>query len=583
MGARPQPAHDREAARTALHQGRWDHAETRYRAWLDEEPGSREALHGLGLVLAQRGRTREAAEHLGAAHLQQPDDLELLRNLGIVLGRSLRFERATECLTRVLDGQPEDAVAARHLVRAHVAMGKYVEALEVIERFPGVNFGTFGLEARAAVCDWRTRDSDLATLEAEVRSCLSAGRPSPCSPFGAITLGLSPELVPHLARAAAPAPRTRSARGPRRSGPFRVGYLSPDLHDHPIGLLLAPILEAHDRDRFDVRTYALVDADDPVRSRIARAAPLISLGERDDACIFGRLLQDQLDLLVDLAGFTSAARFHVLAARPARAQAHWLGYPGTLPRALVDWQITHASRLGPSGADEYDEALALLPETFVASEGFPALAEPPRRAEHGLPEGAFVYGFFGAGYRITPELFDGWMLVLRSNPESLMWIQATGIQQDHLRREARARGVDPARLRFAPRGRLSAAGYHTLVDLWLDGWHVASGTASIVAAWSGTPLLTLAGDAPPMRTGAAVLEGARVPELVAESEEVYLRRAIAWGADPESLVPIRTRLLEAKRRSTLFDVPRFTRHLERAFEEMITRTARGETPSTFSV
>ncbi|MEO1227888.1 MAG: hypothetical protein AAFZ18_03210 [Myxococcota bacterium] len=577
-------AQTREAARCALLEGRWEEAKSGFDHWVQAQPDSVEALHGLGLVLAQQGRSREAAERLGAAHLLAPSDIEILRNLGVVLGHAMRLEKAAECLAEVLERSPSDAVAARHLVRAYVTLGRPADALEIMSSFPGLDFGASALEAKAAVCDWRTRDADLSQLALSARAALRDGRPAPCSPFGAIILDLPPDLVRPLGRAAAP-PTSRppeAPRAPRRAGPWRVGYLSPDLHDHPVGLLLAPVLEHHSS-RFDVRSYALVDADDDVRRRIAKAAPLISMVDASDDEVFARIAGDELDLLVDLAGFTSSARHEVLARRPAPVQAHWLGYPGSLPSSLIDWQITHESRLGAEGEAAFDEPLALLPDTFVATEGFPEPVTPPRRSQHGLPDSAFVYGFFGAGYRITPELFDGWMLVLRSNSESLMWLQAEGLQRDFLRREARARGVDPARLRFAPRGRLSVQHHHTLADLWLDGWHVSSGTAGIIAAWTGTPILTLAGPTPPSCTGAGVLHGARTPELIAESREAYLERAIYWGAHPEALRPVRARLAQARRTAPLFDVERFTGDLERAYAEMIARSARGETPSTFRV
>lgn len=565
------------AGAQALREGALLDAASAFESVLRVDPECAPAHHGLGLVLARAGHTEAAAKHVGAAHLAAPDDLEIHRNLGLLLVQAHRLDRGVERLRAYLALRPDDPVARRHLVRALIRMSRHEEAADLLDGLELNNADDLAdaWEAWAGVCAWSTGIEDR--LRQMTREALALGKPAPLTPFRAVMIGARPETIRDLARSMSPAPRSR-ARSRRSPGPLRIGYLSGDLHDHPVGLLLAPILEAH-ASELDVRAFALQDANDSVRARIERAVPVLSLPTDDESAI-ECLAAAELDVLVDLAGPTGSARPQLLAARTAHAQAHLLGFPGSVP--LVDYQLLHRSRLGPGGEADYDEAIVLLPETFVAAEGFAEL-EAPSRAELGLPDDVFVFGFFGAPYRITPELYDGWMLLLRSLPSTVLWIQASSDRQRlNLRAEAERRGVDPARILFAEAGKLSALGHHSRCDLWLDGWRVSSGTASIIAVWSGTPLLTLAGAHPAGRTGVGVLSAAGLDALVAPTKEAYLQTAMTLAESPRRLAEIRGKLRGA-RQSPLFDVPRFTRHLERAYAEMSRRAESGLAPASFEV
>lgn len=584
------PAALGQAAVQAVVAGRIEEAKGLFERGLKLEPKNPSLLHGLGVCLLQLGRPAEAVEPIIEAHLQRPDNTEILQNLCYVLVQLWRLERAIELLHRLLELEP-DRVPAMNLLGSTLSlMGRHAEASPWLERAEARDPGGRErrgplLQSRAALCRWDDREVEHAALTARLESDLEWGKKPSSPPFEAIMLGLDAGLIRRLGEAhvpkVTPLPKLRVEARQR----LRIGYLSPDLHNHPVGLLMAPILEAHDRERFDVRIYGLRTIDDPVRARIERAVDaVVRLDDLPDAEVTRHIAADGLDVLVDLVGFTNAGRPGVLARRPARVQAHFLGYPGSLGARAVDYQILHASRLGPSGAADYGEALALLPETFIASEGFAEPERIPTRAELGLPEDGFVFGFFGAAYRIEPRVFDAWMGLLREVEGSVLWMQnGDAPARDNLRAEAERRGVAGDRLRFCEWGLLSQTWIHTRCDLWLDGWHVSSGTASIVAVWTGTPLLTLAGATPQSRTGAGVLTGAQLPELVAESEEDYAARALAFARDPASLTALRERMLSERCEMPLFRPEDFTRQLERAYVHMVERDREGGAPESFEL
>lgn len=530
------------------------------------EPGHVTGAHGLGLALLHVGQAQEAETWLARALKARPEDPDIAFAWAFLHYLTDRPGRAADLLRTLLTRHPEYRRARAVLGDALRLAGHKEEALAALEALgeaPDIDaLGTL-LALRAEVCAWESFDADQARLVAGLEAQLNAGRAPSLQPFGAIKLGLPSTLVRRIAESRV-IPAAATPPSPRK-GPLRVGYLSADLYDHPVGILLAPILEAHGPD-LEVRAYATRQIDDAVRGRIEAAVPVVGLEGLDDSAAATRIAADGLDLLVDTIGFTNSARTGLLARRPAARTVHWLGYPGSMPRRLVDAQITSRPRLGPAGAGDYDERLILLPETFIASEGFGAGPLVPSREALGLPPDSFVFGFFGSPYRLEPKVWAAWGQILDAVPEAVLWIQLDAkATRDRLRAALAHLGIDPKRLYFAAEGPLSRLWHHTRADLWLDAWRLSSGTASIVAMWTGTPLLTLAGSTPPARTGIGVLAAAGAEALVAETPAAYIERAIGLARDPEALRGLRASLIASRARSPLFDVPRFTRHLEDAF------------------
>lgn len=536
-------------------------------AALDADPKQARCAHGLGLALLHLGQVSQAQSWLSEASRLAPHDLDIEFAQAFLDYSTGRYAEAVARLIPLRAADPQDARVANVLGDGLRLLGRLDEALAVLPDAGREGLGTL-VGVRAETCDWAPLQEERHVLEADLRNQLDAGQTPSLQPFGAIKAQISSKLVKRLGAAKVPPVPRRVHRARPARDRLRIGYLSSDLYDHPVGLLFAPILESHDTNRVETRCYALAHRRDHVRARIDAVGPVVDLAALDDSAAAERIAMDELDLLVDLVGFTNAGRCGLLARRPAPLQAHFLGYPGSLPRSLVDFNLLSLARLTSEGIADYDERVVLLPETFVASEGFGAVTGPASRRELGLPDDAFVLGFFGAAYRIEPRVFAAWMEILRSSADSVLWIAVPEHTRDRLRTAATSYGIPASRLYFTDPSVLSRSWHHTCCDLWLDGWHVSSGTASIVAMWSHTPILTLAGPTPQSRTGAGVLAGAEQVELVAHSPREYVEKAVSWirgGGIPEH---VRTRLHTSRTRP-LFDVPRFVRHLEDAFEMMV--------------
>jgi len=296
------------------------------------------------------------------------------------------------------------------------------------------------------------------------------------------------------------------------------------------------------------------------------------LRDRNPFAVADQIRSDGVDILVDLKGHTEGATPIVLARHPAPIQVHYLGYPGTVAAGLVDYLVGDPVVTPPEHFADYAEAIAVLPDCYQVNDVDRPIGETRPRAEVGLPDGALVFVSFNSTYKINPEVFDAWMAILRAVPDAVLWL-LTKREDDpavaNLRREAHARGVDPARLVFArhrPNPEYLALYRHA--DLFLDTWPYNAHTTASDALWAGCPVLTTLGSTFAGRVAASLLHAVGLPELVAQATDAYVAQAIALAGDRAELARLRSYLLGEGRASPLFDTQRTTWALEAAYAAM---------------
>jgi predicted O-linked N-acetylglucosamine transferase (SPINDLY family) len=299
-----------------------------------------------------------------------------------------------------------------------------------------------------------------------------------------------------------------------------------------------------------------------------------------------RIAADEVDILVDLKGYTIDARTQIAALRPAPIQVNFLGYPGTMGAPFMDYILVDDFVVPTDQQPFFTEKLVHLPGCYQVNDSRREIA--PRtltRAECGLPEQGFVFCCFNNTYKITPAVFDVWMKLLGAVPGSVLWLfEANRFAADNLRREAQARGIAPERLVFAPR--LDGPAHlarHRLADLFLDTFPVNAHTTASDALWAGCPLLTIAGETFVSRVAGSLLRALAMSELVTANLEEYQALALRLAGDPGQLAELRARLAANRGTSALFDGERFARSLERAYAQMWEIHTAGEQPRAFRV
>ncbi len=535
------------------------HAVAAYARAAELLPDVAEAHFNLGTVLLDLDRPEPALHAFELALELRPDYVEAWYNRGGALQDLRRHPQAADNFRRLLE-----------IVPAH----RY--ALGML------------FYSRQFCCDWTHYARDVAALTDAAAAGPAQDRPLP---FLAVTG--DPALQLACARAYTqsrhpPVPAEPAARPRRADGRLRVAYVSADFREHPVSYLLAGVFEAHDRKRFEIVAVALRPFDDSAIGRRVAAAfdRAIDVSAMRDNAAAALIRELDVDIAVDLTGYTENNRTGIFAHRAAPLQVNYLGFPGTMGAEYMDYIIADEFVIPESARSHYAEQVVWLPECFQGNDGRRAAsARPPDRAAVGLPEQGFVFCAFNNLYKFTPSFFDVWMRLLRQVEGSVLWIAADDAAvRKNLAAEAAARGVDPQRLVFAPRvnypDHLARLGF---ADLFLDTLPFNAGTTASDCLWAGLPVLTCAGEAFAARMAGSLLHAVGLPELITRSPEYYEALALKLATTPVLLADIRSRLAQNRATASLFDTGRFTRHLEAAYVTMWARQQRGEAPATFRV
>ncbi|WP_162249247.1 MULTISPECIES: tetratricopeptide repeat protein [unclassified Rhizobacter] len=552
------------------------------------DPRNAVACSNLSSILLQLGRL-QAAEQAGRQAVSLDATLAgAHNNLGNALIKLQRAQDALPCFEAALALKPDFADAAVNLAQALGVLKRRDEAHAVIERAMALNdqapwlYGTW-LHGRMAVCDWTDLPSRFDELARRIDRGERATTPWPALP---VPLSAAQQLAVSTIYSASNGWPQLPPLPPHASHDrIRIGYFSADFHQHATSYLMVELFERHDRGRFEVIAFSFGPrSQDAMRQRLERAFDrFVDVHDLDDAQIVQRARELEIDIAVDLKGFTEDCRPGIFAGRAAPLQVSYIGYPGTMGAGFIDYLLADATVVPPGGAIQQacSEKLVFLPDSYQVNDSKRPIASlQATRTNAGLPPDGFVYCCFNNNYKITPDVFDAWMRVLQAVPGSVLWLlQDNEAAAANLRREAHARGVDPQRLVFAPRVAMPEhLARHRLADLFLDTLYCNAHTTASDALWAGLPLLSRAGETFAARVAASLLRACGLPELVVDDLHDYEQLAIRLADDPQRLAELRHRLAEARSTCPLFDTDRFTRGIERAYVAMMQRLRDGLAP-----
>jgi predicted O-linked N-acetylglucosamine transferase (SPINDLY family) len=516
-------------------------------------PDDAEALFGRASSLLQlHERLEEAAADFNRAGELGIERVETLVGKASALAKLQRHSAAAACLSEVLALAPDRAYA----------------------------HGSF-MFSRLQACQW----PDLEPLTERLIALVGAGKNAthpmsllPLSDAPALQLACAQSLVRDLYPenpALGPCPsRPLDGDGRRLS----VAYVSADFRDHPVSHLLVGVLERHDRRSFEVFGISLRQPqDNPFEQRMRAAFDrFIDVGERSGSEIAQLLRELQIDIAVDLMGFTDGLRLGVCAHRAAPVQVSYLGYAGTSGAPYMDFILADAIVIPPGEERHYSEQVVRLPHSYLPNDDRREVGSVPSREEAGLPSAGLVFCAFTNAYKINPAIFDLWMRLLRAVPDSVLWLRAlTEEARENLLSEARTWGVAPHRLVFAPHvaGMAEHLGRLGLADLYLDTLPYNAHSTACDALWVGVPVLTCTGTGFAARVAASALAAAGLPELITSSLAEYERLALDLARRPERLQELRGRLARQRSSAPLFDTSGYCNHLETAYRWMAQQAA----------
>ena len=568
----------------------YDEAEAAY--WRAVELGGQEgdanSLLNLSTILHRQGRHIEAARVLEELLRLEPDFPEALCNLGVVYRKLHRPGDAERCLQRALELKPSMVEPHVNLSNMFATAGRNTEAeasaraaldLEPNNTDALVNLGN-ALQSRGHIPEFVEVTRRVLALKPDLpiawsNLLLSLNYSDEMSPDQLL------ELHRQYGRQFAPVPgteRTFPRVATRRKHKLKIGYVSPDFRKHVVAHFFEPVLERHDRSRFDVHCYYSCPEIDSATRRIRDLADVwrefghLSYDEAERM-----MLQDDLDVVVDLAGHTAMNLLPVLARRVAPVQATWLGYPGGTGVAAIDWRITDRwADPAPDADAQYVERVYRLPEVFIA---FSPPIESPPVAEVAAREvrGHVTFGSFNNFVKISDTTIKLWASILAAVPDARLAIKTLALQDEALKQETLTRfarlGFDVSRLDL-----LGPTGSHrdhlmkyASIDVALDTFPYHGTTTTCEALWMGVPVVTLCGDRHAARVGVSLMTSIDCETLIARSPAEYVSIAVALAQDATGTNILRQSLRNRLAAASLGNPERLTRQLEAAYLDMHAR------------
>ncbi len=534
------------------------------------DPADRAALYlAIGHDLSAINEATSAIAFIRKSFNFQNPTADALVELGGALKHSDRLHDAINSFRRAIAVDPKNGAAIGSLIRAlqDACLWQELKNLRLHQQavLPA-------LTGKAAVAADRPF-SNLHCSENPAENRRAAAR------YAALLRARQPLVGPT-------APASAAAPGGSR---LRIGYLSSDFKNHPVGQLAAAILNRHDRSRFEIHAYS-IGADDrgDERQAIERTCDQFhDLRTSNDSDIAEAIARDGIQILVDLNGFTLGCRPGVMVLRPAPIQVWALGFPGTSGSDFIDYIVADRTVLPPEHCTHFAEQPCWLPDTCQPTDDRTAIAaEPTTRVELGLPE-RFLFVSWQNPFKIEPTVFDLWMDILRTVPDSHLWLrQMPEFSRRNLGIEAKRRNVEPDRILCAAETALDKSHYMrniALADLALDTFIYNGQTTTSDLLRAGVPVIAMLGGHFAGRVAASLLQAADLSELVTYSPRAYRDLAVKLARDPMRLAALRARLVDLQRSAPLFDTGRYVRALERGYEAMWARHRAGQSPAPIAV
>jgi predicted O-linked N-acetylglucosamine transferase (SPINDLY family) len=540
-------------------------------------PHYAEAYLNRGAIRHAQRRTDEALADYDEAAALDPGYAEAFVNRGTLLLELGRPDAALASFDRGVELAPQSAGAHYGRGEAQSQLHQFLDAIASFDRvlaikphFPSV-LGK-RTHVKMSLCDWRDFETEVERITAGILEDRPVSAPLPVSALvdepslqhRAAQIWVREECPPDDALGSIPA-RTRDEK-------IRLGYFSADFRNHSVARLTAGLFESHDRSRFEITAFSFgPDAHDEMRARIERGFDrFIDVRDRTDLQVAALARDLEIDIAIDLGGFTEYSRTKIFALRAAPIQVSYIGYLGTMGASYMDYLVADSTIVPVTQQGDYSEKIIYLP-SYQANDSQRRMNERTfTREELGLPSNGFVFSCFNTIYKLLPSTFTIWMRILNRVPDSTLFLYAGNpIAEANLKEAAERHGITSHRIVFARNLRVEdyLARFRTM-DLFLDTWPYNAGTTASDALWAGLPLLTCMGRSFASRCAASLLKAIDLPELITADARQYEDLAVQLATDPQHLKTLRKKLADRRDTALLFDTPAFVRHLEAGYAQV---------------
>jgi predicted O-linked N-acetylglucosamine transferase (SPINDLY family) len=577
-------------AATQLHAaGRLDEAEARYRALISRDPANADALQLLGLVHWQRGQNEIAEDFIRRAIAIKPDVPRFHNNLGLVLAAQRRAEEAASAYRASLAISPDYAAAHGNLAVALCALGNFTDAVTHAQRAKSLEPGSAEIakqfriimnlasndevkignvsgdsgNIQAAIVHYRRAVELNPENGAAHDNLVYALNFHPDYDAGQIAAELKLWNAVHADPFLKGIRSHSNSRDPDRR--LKVGYVSPDFFAQAECFFVAPLLENHDRERFEIHCYSSVRKPDELTQHLREVVDVWQdVLNLSDQALSEKIRADGIDILVDLTMHMSFSRIRAFARKPAPVQVCWLAYPGSTGMAAMDYRLTDARMDPPNRPAGYAEKSVYLPDCWCCYAPLAGVEITPRA------DGPIRFGSLNHSRKLGDATLNLWAKLLSRIPDSsLLLLVRSEDQRGHIRKLFIEAGIKSDRIQFVgSMDRLDYLRLYNRIDIVLDPLPYNGITTSCDALWMGVPVVTLIGKTAAGRAGWSLLSAAGLGDLVADTPDRFIDIAVQLAASPSRLAEMRRNLRDRFIRSPVMDAPRFARNMESAYRQM---------------
>ena len=547
-----------------------------YKHAIQIKPNYAGAYYNIGTALRDQGDLVASINSYKQAIQIKPDYADAYYNMGISFKEHGDLAASINSYKQVLKINPDYADAYLNMGNSlrdqgdlTAAIDSYKQSLKIKPDYHVARAAK--LYQQAHICDWIGIETDENLISALGISTQKI------SPFELLALEDSPNR--HRLRSEIYAKNdfpqkslSLEARPVQKPKRLRVGYFSADFHNHATMYLMAKIFETHNSEAFEIYAYSFGhQSNDEMRQRLVKAVDVFKdVNELADQDVAKLVMQDQIDIAVDLKGYTKSSRTGIFAYRPAPIQINYLGYPGTMGADYIDYIVVDKIVVPAEYQDGYSESIIQLPNSYQVNDNTRVISDRLMyKSQLGLPESGIVFCCFNNSYKVSREEFNIWMRVLGKVQGSVLWLlKVNKFAEENLRKEAEKRGISGDRLVFAeklPQGEHLAR--QRLADLFLDTFNYNAHTTASDALWAGLPVVTKLGKGFAARVAGSLLNAIGLPELITETIEDYEALILELAANPQRLAALKEKLATNRLSAPLFDTELFTKHLEDGYEQ----------------
>jgi len=544
-----------------------------------------ENIHGL--IFSSQGKYEDALLKLTKAIKIKPDFVEGYYNIGTIYLKTEKFKEAIIYFKKSLYIKSNQYEAYYNTGLCYLEINNKFEAINYIKKAYFLNANIDHLLGNLSflnnsIADWSNYDSFCHSLFERVNTHNNV-----IQPFNCLSLTDSVQLQHKISNDWTSLRFPESVRSflfPVSSNhKIRIGYFSSDFKHHPVSYLIIQLLELANRNKFEIFGFSFSTIDtnssDAFLNRLYKSFDfLFDLTTYSNSAALEFVRNQKIDIAIDLNGHTQEARTALFAERLAPIQINYLGFPGTMGSKYHDFIIADPQLIPPEYSQFYSEKIIYLPHLFQVFDAKRVIGNKPSKNSLNLPDDKFIFGCFNNTYKITPKIFTSWIKILKEVNNSILWLlQDNQLATDNLKKEFNKHGLDLNRLIFTTRTNYEEyLERYQLMNLFLDTFPFNGGTTANDCLWSGTPLITIAGQSYGSRMASSLLKASNLTDLITYSMEEYTCKAIDLGNNPEKIAIYKKQLKEQLEHGASWNMINQTRYIEKAYQNAYEQIKQGQ-------